>query len=406
VLRTPNVRRFFVGYLTSNVGTAMSATALAFAVLETGHGASGLGIVFAAGIVPEIAFMLAGGVLADRLGRRQVMLSADLARGASQGVLAALVFAGHPPVWAFAGLTAVVGAGNAFFAPALTGLTVEVAKGDELGDANALFGMASSGANVVGPALAGILIGLTDPATVLAIDAGTYLASAIALAGLRLPNVALPGRQSIVRQLVAGWEEFTSRRWIWLTTTQFALFNLLTWGPFLLLGPVVAHQSLDGARSWGFILAGFGAGSVLGGILALGRRPRQPLVVATAATLGYPIPVGMLALGASTPEVALAAAVGGIGSAVFNIYWSTTIQHEIPEEAQARVQAFVLVGAYGAGPIAFAGAGPIAAATSAKTVLAFGAAWSILATIAVLSTRSVRAVAWPETPGYGEGGPA
>jgi hypothetical protein len=114
----------------------------------------------------------------------------------------------------------------------------------------------------------------------------------------------------------------------------------------------------------------------------------------------------MLALGASTPEVALAAAVGGIGSAVFNIYWSTTIQHEIPEEAQARVQAFVLVGAYGAGPIAFAGAGPIAAATSAKTVLAFGAAWSILATIAVLSTRSVRAVAWPETPGYGEGGPA
>jgi hypothetical protein len=241
---------------------------------------------------------------------------------------------------------------------------------------------------------------------VLAIDAGTYLASAIALAGLRLPNVALPGRQSIVRQLVAGWEEFTSRRWIWLTTTQFALFNLLTWGPFLLLGPVVAHQSLDGARSWGFILAGFGAGSVLGGILALGRRPRQPLVVATAATLGYPIPVGMLALGASTPEVALAAAVGGIGSAVFNIYWSTTIQHEIPEEAQARVQAFVLVGAYGAGPIAFAGAGPIAAATSAKTVLAFGAAWSILATIAVLSTRSVRAVAWPETPGYGEGHPA
>jgi MFS family permease len=401
VLRTPNVRRFFLGYLTSNVGTAMSATALAFAVLDSGHDASGLGIVFAAGIVPEIAFMLAGGVLADRLGRRQVMLSADLARGASQGALAALVFAGNPPVWAFAGLTAVVGAGNAFFTPALTGLTVEVAKADELGDANALFGVASSAANVVGPALAGILIGLTDPATVLAIDAGTYLASAIALAGLRLPNVALPGQPSIVRQLAAGWVEFKSRRWISLTTTQFALFNLLTWGPFLLLGPVVAHQSLDGARSWGFILAGFGAGSVLGGILVLGRKPGHPLVVATAATLGYPIPVGMLALGASTPEVALAAVVGGIGSAVFNVYWSTTIQHEIPKEAQARVQAFALVGAYSAGPIAFAAAGPVAAATSPKTVLAFGAAWSVLATLAVLSTRSVRAVTWPGTPGYG-----
>ncbi len=395
VLATPNVRRFFVGYLTSNVGTAMSATALAFAVLDSGYGAGGLGVVFAAGIIPEIAFMLAGGLFADRLGRRRVMLTADLARTASQGTLAGLVFAGSPPVWAFAGLTAVVGAGNAFFTPALTGLTVEVARKEELSDANALFGMASSGANVVGPALAGILISLTDPATVLAIDAGTYLASAVALAGLRLPNIALPGQPSIARQLVTGWKEFRSRRWIWLTTTQFALFNLLTWGPFLVLGPVIAHQSLDGARSWGFILAGYGAGSVLGGILAMGRKPRHPLVVATAATLGYPLPVGMLALGASTPEVALAALLGGIGSAVFNIFWSTTIQHEIPAGAQARVQAFVLVGAYSAGPIAFAGAGQIAAATSPKTVLAFGAAWSILATFAVLSTHSVRAVLWP-----------
>jgi hypothetical protein len=71
VLGTPNVRRFFVGYLTSTIGTAMSATALAFAVLDSGYGASGLGVVFAAGIVPEIAFMLAGGLFADRLGRRR-----------------------------------------------------------------------------------------------------------------------------------------------------------------------------------------------------------------------------------------------------------------------------------------------------------------------------------------------
>ena len=397
VLRTPNVRRFFVGYLTSNVGTAMSSLALAFAVLESGHDASGLGIVFAAGIVPQIAFMLAGGVIADRLGRRQVMLTADLARAAGQATLAALVFAGSPPIWVFAALAAVVGIADAFFTPALNGLTVEVAKREELSDANALFGMANSGSQVVGPALAGILISLTDPATVLALDAGTYLVSAIALARLDLANVSLRS-QPIVRQLVAGWEEFRSRRWVWLVTTQFALFNLLTWGPFLLLGPVVARQSLDGARSWGFILGGYGAGSVVGGLLALGRRPRRPLTVALIATLGYPVPVALLALGAPTGEIVLAAVVGGIGAAVFSIFWSTTIQHEIPAEAQARVQAFTLVGAYSAGPIAYAAAGPIAAATSAHTVLAFGAAWSILATLAVLSTRSVRAVVWPPPP--------
>lgn len=396
VLRTSNVRRFFIGYLTSNVGTAMSSIALAFAVLDSGHGASGLGIVFAAGIVPQIAFMLVGGLIADRLGRRQVMLTADLARTASQALLAALVFVGSPPIWVFAGLAAVVGVGDAFFTPALSGLTVEVARKEELSDANALFGIANSGSQVVGPALAGIMISLTQPATVLALDAATYLVSAIALAGLRLPNVSLPTQPPLVRQLVAGWEEFRSRRWIWLTTTQFALFNLLTWGPFLLLGPLVAHQSLDGARSWGFILAGYGAGSVVGGILALGHSPRHPLTVAILATLGFPLPVALLAVGASTAEIALAAVIAGVGSAVFNIFWSTTLQHEVPADAQARVQSFVLVGAYSAGPIAYAAAGPIAAATSPQTVLAFGAAWSILATLAVLSTRSVRAVGWPK----------
>src|SRR5215471_14185480 len=96
VLAGRNFRRFYVGYTTSLLGTAMSAVAIAFAVLDSGGTPTELGLVFAANIVPMVAFMLGGGVIADRLGRRPVMLTADMARSAVQGTLSAVLFLGHP----------------------------------------------------------------------------------------------------------------------------------------------------------------------------------------------------------------------------------------------------------------------------------------------------------------------
>src|SRR5215469_17478651 len=88
VLAIRDFRRFYIGYSTSLLGTTMSAVAIAFAVLGNGGTATGLGVVLAAKIIPMIAFTLGGGALADRLGRRPVMLAADAARCGAQGVLA------------------------------------------------------------------------------------------------------------------------------------------------------------------------------------------------------------------------------------------------------------------------------------------------------------------------------
>jgi Major Facilitator Superfamily len=82
---------------------------------------------------------------------------------------------------------ASVGAGTAFFQPVLKGLTVALAPRERLGDANALFGMAQPGAQVAGPALAGVLIAAASPAAVIAVDAASYAVSAIALTLLRFP---------------------------------------------------------------------------------------------------------------------------------------------------------------------------------------------------------------------------
>jgi MFS family permease len=192
-----NFRRFYVGYTTSLLGTSMSAVAIAFAVLQSGGTATTLGVVFTANIVPMIAFMLGGGVIADRLGRRPVMLTADVARCAAQSALAVALFLGRPHVWLFVVAAFVVGTGNAFFSPALSGLAVQLAPRDQLGNANALFGMARPAAAVAGPALAGVLIAVGSPAAPIAVDAGSYAVSAVALALLSFPppDGPRPGRR-------------------------------------------------------------------------------------------------------------------------------------------------------------------------------------------------------------------
>jgi hypothetical protein len=238
--------------------------------------------------------------------------------------------------------------------------------------------------------------------SVIAADAASYAVSAVALAMLRIPGAGRgagqpqpqPRSRSLLRDLADGWAEFSARAWLWAGTVQFALFNLLTWGPYLVLGPVVARDYLGGARAWGTILACYGGGAILGGLLALGRRPRRPLVVANLATLGFPLPPLALALHLPAIMVAAAALLAGLGSALDSALAATVQQQRVPEQALSRVGAFSMVGAFAFGPVAFAAAGPVAAVIGARGVLGFGAAWAAFGTLAVFAVPSVRRMTW------------
>jgi Major Facilitator Superfamily len=395
-----NFRVFYVGYVTSVFGTAMASVAVIFAVLNSGGNAVDLGYVMAVRICAQVIFILGGGVLADRIGRRQIMLAADLLRFSAQAALAGALFAGRPTIWLFAALAALQGVGEAFFGPALGALAVDIAPRDQLGSANALTGLAESVSSVAGPALAGLLVATAGPAVVIAADAASYAVSVASLAML-----ALPGRDprtaagqrhplSLVRDLRAGWATFRSRSWLWVTTVQFSLFNLLTWAPYLVLGPVLAADYLGGARAWGTIMAANGVGSIIGGLLALGLRPRRPLVAATLATFGYPAPCLILALRLPLPAVAAGTLLAGTGSALFLTFWMTTLQQQVPEDQLARADAFVTFGTFSFGSAGLAIAGSAAAVLGAGQVLGFGAAWSAVSSVIVLTLPAIRSVPW------------
>jgi MFS family permease len=386
---------FYAGYVTSLIGSTMSRVALTFAVLGSGGSAADLGYVSAASVVPQVIFMLGGGVLADRLGRRRVMLGADAGRFVVQAGLAAALLLGRPPVWLFVLQAGLLGTAQAFFGPALSGLTPQIAPARRLTDANALLGVAQSIAQVTGPALAGVLIAVTSPATVIATDAGSFGISLAALALLRIPPAAAAAARSPWRDLAQGWAEFRAHAWLQVTTVQFALFNLLTWAPFLLLTPVLARTYLGGARGYGIVQASLAAGAIAAGLLLVGRRPRRPLVTAVIGSFGYAAPCLALALHAPLAMVAGAASLAGAGSATFVTFSATVTQQRVPPDMLSRVTAIELTGAYALGAGGYAVIGPVADAVGAARVLAFAAAYSALSSAVVLTLPAIRHVRWP-----------
>lgn len=396
-----DLRLLFLGQATSLLGSSMSALAVTFAVLDGGGNQSDLGYVMAARITPLVAFLLCGGVIADRLGARQVMLAADALRCLTQAILAITLFTGQPPIWVFITLAATLGIGEGFFMPSLGALIPRVVAAGrpydgKLQDANALTGLARSVAEVAGPALAGVVVAVAGPAVAVAFDAATYAVSVMVLTLLRVTGHAPPGGGNLLVDLREGWSEFRKRTWMWVMTVQFSLFNFLVWAPFLVLGPVVAHQDLGGARAWGMIMTAYGSGAVLGGAAMMGRRPpRHPLIAVTVASFGYALPSAAITARVPTLWIAAAALLAGTGSAVCVTLSTTVEQQQVPAAVLARISSITTLGAFVLGPIGLAAAGPVAAAIGITTVLGSGALWQIVASMAMLAVRDVRRLSSP-----------
>jgi MFS family permease len=388
-----NFRVFFAGYATSLLGSAMSPIATTFAVLGQHASPAGLGYVMAAGVVPQVLFMIGGGVLADRLGRRRVMLTTDAGRMAVQACLAALLFAGPVPIWAFVILAALRGSGEAFFTPALGGLRAEIAPRERLHDANALLGVVQSAAMVIGPAAAGTLIVWLSPAAVLAVDAASYGASVLALSLLHLPGVTPSGRTAW-RDLADGWAQFRQHSWIWLTTLQWSLLNLFTYAPYILLGPIMAERYLGGSRAWGIVIGVQAAGSVLMGLVLVGRHAARPLRISVIGTVAVPLPCLLLALRAPLPAVAAAAFAAGAGITLSGTFWQTAMQQRVPAALLARLTGFNATGAFVLGSAGLAVVGTVAEAAGLARVLAFAAAWGLASGVAMCFVPAVTRVRW------------
>jgi MFS family permease len=343
VLRTREFRLLFGGQAVSVLGDRMAVVALAFAVLEIGGSVSDVGLVLAAGTFPLVATVLVGGVVADRVSRRAVMVVADFVRIASQGTMAALLIAGVAEVWMLALLAGVTGAATGFFSPASTGLLPEVVLAEQLQPANALRASAVSTGEILGPVVGGVLVAAAGAGWAIGIDAVTFAVSAACLAMLRVPKRVAAQRSSFVADLREGWVAFRSRRWIWTFVGYFAIVNLL-WGAWGVLGPIVAERDLGGAAAWGTILAAMGVGALAGSLLAAHVKPRRPLLLAALTDALFVVPLAFLAAAPPVPLIACSALLAGAGMALTISVWESTLQRHVPGESLSRVSSFYVFG--------------------------------------------------------------
>jgi MFS family permease len=171
-----------------------------------------------------------------------------------------------------------------------------------------------------------------------------------------------------------------------------ATYLLVVFAPFQVLGPFVARESLGGSKAWGFIMAAYSVGALVGGLLALRWRPMRPLVACCLLTFVEAIPPALLALRESTAAIASAQVAAGLVMGFFLAVWTTTLQQEIPERSLSRVSSYDWLGSLAFLPVGFALAGPVAAAIGVSTTLWISSGWVVLSTAAVLLVPGVWAL--------------
>jgi MFS family permease len=389
-LRRRPFRLVFAARVVSYTGTAMAPIGLAFAILELTGSEADLGIVLACRSIPQVLFLLAGGVIADRLPRNLVMTGANVLNAVVQGTVALLLFTGHADVWSLALLAGANGIAAGFFLPASQGVIPQLISPEERQEANSLLRLGQNATMIGGAALGGVLVGATSPATAIAVDAATYLAASLLLVSVSLPRIAAAHAPSFVRELREGWDEVRSRTWLWGIVLQFGFLNACETGCVQVLGPGVAEDHLHGAAGWGSVLAAQGIGLVAGGLMMLRFRPRRLLLAATVgALISLPLMVA-LAVPLALPAVVALSFTTGIGMEIFSVLWDTALQQEIPQDRLSRVVSYDFLGSIVLVPFGLAAAGPISAAIGVSTTFWLALAVNLTATLAVLLLHEVR----------------
>ena len=388
-LRDRNFRLLFAARGVSYVGTYLAPIAVAFAILDLGGSPTEVGLGFAAWTVAQVATLAFGGVVGDRLPRRAVMIGSDSASFAVRLAMGVLLVAGHAHVWQLVALQAVGGAAVAFYSPASYGLVREVVPPELLQQANSYLAIARYAAFPLGAAAGGTIVAVVGSGTALLFDAATYAASALLLSRVRVTSIARAS-ESFLRELRDGWSAFVEHTWVWVLCSWIALYFVITYAPFFVLGPYIAKHSMHGAGSWGAVVTGEGLGALVGSLAGLRLRLRRPLV--TTGFLFIPTAIQSVLLGfhASVYLLAPAASLAGFGFASGSVVWDTAMQRTIAPDKLARVAAYGWMSAMVFLPAGYALAGPISSLVGMRAYLLFGACWLVASTLVVFRLPAVR----------------
>lgn len=399
-LRHAPFRYLALGRVVSMLGSSIAPIALSFAVLDLTGSVRDLGLVVASRSLANVAFLLFGGVVADRLPRQLMIVVSSVLSGLTQGAVAVLVMTHAATVPLLMALGAVNGVVGAFAFPATSALIPQTVPREIRKEANALNRFGVNAASIVGASVGGLLVASIGSGWSLAVDAATYLLGAVLFTFVRVParRAADAGQAtSVVRELREGWREFVSHTWVWVVVLGFCFFNAAFSSAVGVLGPPIADHTF-GRPAWGYILGVETLGMLAGGLVAMRLRVRRLLLLGVAACV---VPVPMLLALALAPTVAVLlplAFVSGVAVEQFGIAWETSVQEHVPEEKLARVYSYDALGSFVAIPVGQVVIGPLALAVGNRAAVTIAAGVALLSVIGMLASRSVRTLRHDPAP--------
>ncbi len=395
VLRHREFRMLWLAQSASVIGDNIVLVALALFVIERTDSPTDLGLVLAAQALPLVAFLLIGGVWADRLPRHRVMVATDLVRFALHALLAALIFAGHVAIWQLIAIEMLFGSAEAFFRPAANGLLPQTVPEADIQPATAVSTISNNLAEFAGPALATALVLGIGAGWAFALDAATFLISAAFLSRVRpraRGEVRKDGerRPSVWASIREGAREVRSRAWVWATLASFCVALFCSLASWFVLGPIVAREQYGHISVYGVIESAFGFGTVIGALTGVSWRPRYPMRLGMLATLLWPLDAILFATGTTLVVVVPASVLAGAAWALFDVWWLTALAERIPPRALSRVTSFDWMVSLGLLPLGYAVMGPLAGQLGAVNVLLGGATIGAVAFALGLLPRETR----------------
>jgi MFS family permease len=390
--RHRNFRLFFGGQAISLVGTWMQQVAQAWLVLTiSGGDPLWLGVVAAAQFLPVMILGLFAGVLADVLPKRQTLLAVQVVMMILAAVLAILVATGLVQIWMIVLMAVLLGCANAVDMPVRQAFAFEMVGPRDVGNAVAINSAMFNGARVIGPAVAGLTIGLFGIAIAFAINAASFLAVIVGLAAMRdedLHRARLVPRPRSVGEvftnLAEGLRFVRHTPIVLMAVTVVGLVATFGMNFQVLIPPLAQDVLKSDAAGYGFLMTASGFGALAAAVgLIVGGKPRPARIAVGGMVLG--VASIALALSGSFPVSLILMGLVGAGGIAMAATANATIQLSVPDGLRGRVMSVYTTVFAGSVPVGGLAMGALASAVGIPVTIAVGGILSLVTGVAAFA---------------------
>ena len=393
------VKRLFLARFISNYGNGMGPIALAFGILGLPNASANL-LGLTLGITTVLFLIMApfGGVIADKYGRARMVGLTDMAAGLILFVQVAYFTTGNVPIAVLLIVNGCFGILWGIFWPAFSGVIPAVLPEAGLQKGNALNSLVTNSGMISGAASAGFLIDTFGVSVTLGIDAASFFISGILVFTFRhLTPRAEHSENAMIDDLRHGWQVFLSFRWIVIIVATFS-FIVMCWAAAEnVLGPLIALEHFDGAKSWSYVITAESIGLVVGSLIAIKVKPKYPMRFLMLSSFPITFYIAALAKPQSLAVIAVGAFLFGITLDLWGTLWSTALQRKVPRDSLSRVSSFDAMGSLMFRPIGLAIAAPLSTLLGIENFIYILAAVTVVAIVLPLFSSEVRNMRYEES---------